>query len=181
MQPISSSSVYSSMERTSLPAVGASLLLVTEFLSVCLQRYGKDFSVTGLDKENQIATLSSGKKIQYDALISTMPLDITLTWLDKKQWADGLTHRCRLVHSILVAIPGTPCCKLVAYPGGPCCKLVAIMRHSSLQALLLGCATTAVAYSVALTAYPALCGTATQQKDQAARRDSRNAQWSTQA
>ncbi|KAL3151045.1 hypothetical protein ABBQ38_012914 [Trebouxia sp. C0009 RCD-2024] len=56
------------------------------------QRYGKDFSVTGLDKENQIATLASGKKIQYDALISTMPLDITLTWLDKKQWADGLTH-----------------------------------------------------------------------------------------
>ena len=49
--------------------------------------------MTGLDKENQIATLSSGKKIQYDALISTMPLDITLTWLDKKQWADGLTHR----------------------------------------------------------------------------------------
>lgn len=52
--------------------------------------------MTGLDKEKQIATLSSGKKIQYDALISTMPLDLTLTWLDKKQWADGLTHRyCR--------------------------------------------------------------------------------------
>ncbi len=59
----------------------------------CLQRYGKDFSVTNLDKEKQIATLSSGKKIQYDALISTMPLDITLTWLGKKDWADGLTHR----------------------------------------------------------------------------------------
>jgi len=49
--------------------------------------------VTNLDKEKQIATLSSGKKIQYDALISTMPLDITLTWLGKKDWADGLTHR----------------------------------------------------------------------------------------
>jgi protoporphyrinogen oxidase len=59
----------------------------------CLQRYGKDFSVTNLDKEKQIATLSSGKKIQYDALISTMPLDITLTWLGKKDWANGLTHR----------------------------------------------------------------------------------------
>ncbi len=58
-----------------------------------LQRYGKDFSVTNLDKEKQIATLASGKKIQYDALISTMPLDITLTWLGKKEWADGLTHR----------------------------------------------------------------------------------------
>ena len=49
--------------------------------------------MTNLDKEKQIATLSSGKKIQYDALISTMPLDITLTWLGKKDWADGLTHR----------------------------------------------------------------------------------------
>ena len=58
-----------------------------------LQRYGKDFSVTNLDKDKQIATLSSGKTIHYDALVSTMPLDITLTWLGKKQWADGLTHR----------------------------------------------------------------------------------------
>lgn len=49
--------------------------------------------MTNLDKDKQIATLSSGKTIQYDALISTMPLDITLTWLGKKQWADGLTHR----------------------------------------------------------------------------------------
>ena len=59
-----------------------------------LQKYGKDFSVTNLDKDKQIATLASGKTIHYDALISTMPLDITLTWLGKKQWADGLTHRC---------------------------------------------------------------------------------------
>ena len=57
-----------------------------------VQRYGKDMSVTNLDKEKQIATLSSGRTIQYDALISTMPLDITLTWLGKKQWAEGLTH-----------------------------------------------------------------------------------------
>lgn len=69
-------------------------------LSVFMQKYGKDFSVTNLDKDKQIATLASGKTIQYDALISTMPLDITLTWLGKKQWADGLTHRC---------VPASPC------------------------------------------------------------------------
>ena len=49
--------------------------------------------MTNLDKDKQIATLASGKTIHYDALISTMPLDVTLTWLGKKQWADGLTHR----------------------------------------------------------------------------------------
>lgn len=57
--------------------------------------------MTDLDKDKQIATLSSGKKIQYDALISTMPLDITLTWLGKKQWADGLTHRCFITFQLL--------------------------------------------------------------------------------
>ena len=57
--------------------------------------------MTDLDKDKQIATLSSGKKIQYDALISTMPLDITLTWLGKKQWADGLTHRCFIASTYL--------------------------------------------------------------------------------
>ena len=55
--------------------------------------------MTNLDKEKQIATLASGKKIQYDALISTMPLDITLTWLGKKDWADGLTHRYSHCHT----------------------------------------------------------------------------------
>ena len=66
----------------------------SEWPFLVLQKYGKDFSVTNLDKDKQIATLASGKTIHYDALISTMPLDITLTWLGKKQWADGLTHRC---------------------------------------------------------------------------------------
>ena len=59
-----------------------------------LQRYGKENAVTHLDREKKILTLKSGQQIQYDALISTMPLDITLQWCGKKDWADGLTKRC---------------------------------------------------------------------------------------
>lgn len=40
----------------------------------------------------QIATFADGSKIGYEALISTIPLDITLRWLGKPEWADGLTH-----------------------------------------------------------------------------------------
>ena len=57
------------------------------------QRYGEQNSVTGIDKDAQVVTLKSGKKIQYDALISTMPLDIMMTWLGQKKQADVLTHR----------------------------------------------------------------------------------------
>ena len=31
-------------------------------------------------------------QVAYDALISTMPLDLTLGWLGKSEWAEGLTH-----------------------------------------------------------------------------------------
>ena len=47
----------------------------------------------GIDKDAQVVTLQDGKKIQYDALISTLPLDIMMTWLGQKKQADVLTHR----------------------------------------------------------------------------------------
>lgn len=59
-----------------------------------MQRYGKDNAVTKVDKEKKVVTLASGSQIQYDALISTLPLDIMLTWLGKEDWAKGLTRRC---------------------------------------------------------------------------------------
>ncbi len=40
-----------------------------------------------------MATLASGMKIQYEALLSTMPLDVTLQWLGQPRWADELSHR----------------------------------------------------------------------------------------
>ena len=49
--------------------------------------------MVSLDKDKQIVTLKSGQRIQYDALITTTPLDITLSWLGQKEWATTLEHR----------------------------------------------------------------------------------------
>ena len=76
-----------------------------------LQRYGPDNAVLDLDREGRTVTLKNGNKLQYDALITTMPLDITLQWCGQKKWADGLTRRCgptRVDLCIgLLAVPGT--------------------------------------------------------------------------
>ena len=47
----------------------------------------------GLDKEAKEATFACGAKIQYEALLSTMPLDLTLRKLGKPEWAKELSHR----------------------------------------------------------------------------------------
>ena len=36
--------------------------------------------------------LADGSKITYNKLLSTMPLDLTLSWLGKDEWAQGLQH-----------------------------------------------------------------------------------------
>ena len=59
-----------------------------------MQLLGPQHKVMELDAASKTLTLASGDKVQYQSLISTMPLDLTLTWLGKKDWADGLTHRC---------------------------------------------------------------------------------------
>lgn len=64
------------------------------FSVVAVQRLGAGNEVTGLDKDAKTVTLASGVTLQYDSLISTMPLDLTLQWLGKGDWADELTHRC---------------------------------------------------------------------------------------
>lgn len=58
-----------------------------------MQRYGEEYAVVSLDKDAKVATLANGQSIQYDALVSTMPLDITLRWLGQPDWADTLSHR----------------------------------------------------------------------------------------
>ena len=58
-----------------------------------MQRYGKDNAVTGIDKDKKIVSLSGGRQIQYDALISTLPLDIMLNWIGQEEWSKGLTRR----------------------------------------------------------------------------------------
>ena len=62
-------------------------------LPLCRQKYGEEFRVVSLDKDAKIATLASGRKIQYEALLSTMPLDLTLQWLGQQKWAAELSHR----------------------------------------------------------------------------------------
>ena len=63
-----------------------------------------------LDKEQQIVTLKNGQQIHYDALITTTPLDITLSWLGKKDWAERLNHR--YVQGILKFIISTRTCAI---------------------------------------------------------------------
>ena len=69
-------------------------------------------------------TLKNGNKLQYDALITTMPLDITLQWCGQKKWADGLTRRCgpsRVDLCIgLLAVPGTVAVSAIVHPCSPC-------------------------------------------------------------
>lgn len=48
--------------------------------------------VVSLDAAQQTVTLQNGSRIRYEALVSTVPLDTSLRWLGKREWADGLTH-----------------------------------------------------------------------------------------
>jgi hypothetical protein len=60
--------------------------------------------VVSIDKETQTVTLADGGKITYDKLISTIPLDITLKWLGKPEWAGRLQHSSS--HIIGIGIRG---------------------------------------------------------------------------
>jgi protoporphyrinogen oxidase len=62
-------------------------------MHACAQRYGEGNRVVSLDAESKTARLACGEEIQYDALITTAPLDITLRWLGQPKWADTLSHR----------------------------------------------------------------------------------------
>ena len=54
------------------------------------QMYG--LTATHVDKEKQNVTFQDGSIIEYDHLISTIPLDTILTWLGHEDWAGRLTH-----------------------------------------------------------------------------------------
>lgn len=57
---------------------------------ITLQKYNQ--TVTTIDKDNKVVKFSDGSSIQYNSLLSTLPLDIVLRWLGKPEWADGLQH-----------------------------------------------------------------------------------------
>lgn len=48
--------------------------------------------MTGIDPAARIVQLASGDAIQYDKLLTTLPLDATLGWLGRKDRAGGLVH-----------------------------------------------------------------------------------------
>ena len=49
--------------------------------------------MVALDADAKVATLSSGARVRYDALVTTQPLDLTLRALGQPAWADQLSHR----------------------------------------------------------------------------------------
>jgi protoporphyrinogen oxidase len=67
------------------------------------QKYG--VKVTHMDPKEKLLTLSDGSKIKYNKLLTTIPLDITLTWLGKKDLADRLTYSSS--HIVGLGIRGT--------------------------------------------------------------------------
>lgn len=62
-------------------------------------------TVTAIDKDAKQVVLSDGQVLCYDSLISSMPLDVTLTWLGKQEWAQGLQHSS--THIIGIGVRGS--------------------------------------------------------------------------
>ena len=69
------------------------------------QSYGANYGVVGIDADAKTVTLASGATIQYNSLISTLPLDIMCRWLGRDDWADRLSHSSS--HIIGLGIRGT--------------------------------------------------------------------------
>lgn len=72
------------------------------------QQYGPGNEVVSVDKDAQIATTKSGRKIHYKALLSTIPLDIMCTFTGRPEFSvnttDGLFHSTS--HIIGIGIRG---------------------------------------------------------------------------
>jgi protoporphyrinogen oxidase len=76
---------------------------VSKLLPVSKQRFSQ--LVTGLNVEKKVATFEDGSQIQYKALVSTLPLDVLLQWVNKGDWADELQHSSS--HIIGIGIRGS--------------------------------------------------------------------------
>ena len=48
--------------------------------------------LTGVDLEKKEATLSDGRVVKYNKMLSTMPLDLLLKMVGKDEWANDLFH-----------------------------------------------------------------------------------------
>jgi protoporphyrinogen oxidase len=63
---------------------------VSKLLPPAQQRFNA--VIMSLDVENRAARCSDGTTIEYEALVTTVPLDVTLRWAGKAEWAAGLEH-----------------------------------------------------------------------------------------
>ncbi|GBF94912.1 hypothetical protein Rsub_08155 [Raphidocelis subcapitata] len=52
------------------------------------QRYNA--RVVSIDADARVARLAGGRAVRYGKLLTTLPLDATLTWLGRGEWAEGL-------------------------------------------------------------------------------------------
>ncbi|KAL6769868.1 hypothetical protein ACKKBG_A32675 [Auxenochlorella protothecoides x Auxenochlorella symbiontica] len=68
------------------------------------QRYGPAQTVTSIDKAAKTVTFRDGRKLAYDTLISTIPLDISLGWLGRDDLAKGLQYSS--THIVGIGIRG---------------------------------------------------------------------------
>eukprot|EP01039_Chlorochromonas_danica_P001327 gene1327-1449_t len=69
---------------------GAIWKKVADLLPKEKQRYRK--RVEHLDPQNKVVRFADGGQIRYNRLISTLPLDITLTWLGRNELAERLKY-----------------------------------------------------------------------------------------
>ena len=65
-------------------------------------RFGKRGQVTHIDAAAQTLIMGDGSKIKYGKLLSTIPLDITLTWLERKDLAERLTYSSRYLYVCII-------------------------------------------------------------------------------
>jgi protoporphyrinogen oxidase len=63
---------------------------VAAMLPAKKQRYAS--TITAMNPDEKTVTLKDGHKIQYNKLLTTIPLDITLKWLDQPALGARLTY-----------------------------------------------------------------------------------------
>lgn len=82
---------------------GAIWTKVAKLLPQDKQRYNT--KVVALDLEGHCVTLDNGKKIRYQKLLSTIPLDLTLRMVDQSELASKLNYSS--THVVGLGLRGT--------------------------------------------------------------------------
>ena len=68
---------------------------VAKLLPQDRMRFGQKGQVIHIDAAKKTLEMGDGKRIKYNKLLSTIPLDVTLTWLGRQDLAEKLTYSSR--------------------------------------------------------------------------------------